>query len=126
MSTRWRGIRRIVACVLLPSHLVACMSWKTQDATPQQLVSEEEPSRIRVTLTDGTQVVLTEPTVSGDTLWGLEDGERTGIPEPEIAEVALRRADGTTTVIALGVGVVVAAGVWYLAACEGDLSCNPP
>jgi hypothetical protein len=101
------------------------MSWKTQEATPQQLVNEEQPSRIRVTLTDSTRIVLTEPTISGDTLWGLVDGERAGVPEPEIREMALWRANGTTTVIVLGVGVVVAAGAWYLITCDGDLSCNP-
>ena len=125
MYTRWRCARRLVACVLLPSQLGACMSWKTQEAAPPQLVNEEQPSRIRVTLRDGTQVVLTEPTISGDTLWGLNDGEQTGIPEQEIAEVALHKTDGTTTVIALGVGLGVAAGAWYLITCAGDLSCNP-
>ncbi|NIM51785.1 MAG: hypothetical protein GTO22_21470 [Gemmatimonadales bacterium] len=66
-----RPVRRFVAFALLPCYLAACFSWKTQEVSPEQLVAEQEPSKVRVTRTDSIKVVIEEPRVSGDSLRGV-------------------------------------------------------
>lgn len=78
-------MRRIIACVLLPSYLAACMQWEVQEATPQQVVAQErQPDSIHVTLRDGSWVVLEHPEISGDSLIGvITEGEYLGQPLQE-------------------------------------------
>ncbi len=70
MIDRWR---RVTAGLLLPLHLTACFtSWQTQQATPAQVLAEEKPDEIRVTLYDGSKFVLRQPSISQATLHGRE------------------------------------------------------
>ena len=59
--------RRVIAALLLVL-LNACYSWRTTTISPAQLIPEEEPSIIRVTLTDGMQLTLRDPTIRNDSL----------------------------------------------------------
>ena len=115
---------RIIACVLLPCYLVACSSWKTQEASPQQVLADEQPDKMRVTLSDGSQVVLEAPVVSGDTLTGVAEGEQRSIPLADVADVEVRETEALLTVaFVFGTVVVVGAlafGVGYLIVCGGD------
>jgi hypothetical protein len=116
-------LRRLVACILLPCCLLACSTWKTQEASPQQVLADEQPAKVRVTLTDGSQVVLEQPVVSGDTLTGLREGEQVSISLASVSELELRKGD-TVKTIALTTGIVVgvaavAFGVGLLIYCSG-------
>jgi hypothetical protein len=103
-------VRRLIVCVLLSIPLTACTMWQAQEVTPQTLVPSMQPGeRVRVTLSDGSWVILSEPTISGDSLLGtIEEGEYqgqplqgggwTGIPLDEVVEVALRRTAFSGTV----------------------------
>jgi hypothetical protein len=104
--------RRLIACILLPCYLVACTSWKTQEASPQQVLAHEQPDKMRVTLADGSRVVLLEPVVSGDTLTGIGEARRTrlSIPLDDVADVAVRKGDFLKSVV-LMLGIAVAVGV---------------
>ena len=109
-------LRRLVACILLPCWLLACSSWKTQQTSPQQVLGNEQPGKVRVTLTDGSREVLQDPSVSGDTLTGVrDDGEQVSIPLTSVSALELREGDAVKSVL-LTVGIlgVVAGGV-YLA-----------
>lgn len=100
---------RFMACVLLVVQLTACTMWQAQEVTPQRLVASMQPGeRVRVSLWDGSWVILSEPTISGDSLLGtIEEGEYrgmplqgggwTGFPLDEVAEVALRRSTSSDT-----------------------------
>jgi hypothetical protein len=70
---RHAPLRQIIACLLLPTYLAACTTWKTQEASPQQVLADEQPDRVRVELADGSRIVLEHPVVSGDTLMGVEE-----------------------------------------------------
>ncbi len=112
-------VRRIIACILLPCYLVACTSWKTQEASPQQVLADEQPDRVQVTLTDGSQLVLKEPAVSGDTLSGLDDGNPVHIPLADVSSIAVKGTGGATTgLLLLGV-LAVAVGGFFISACSG-------
>ncbi len=129
-------VRRIIACILLPCYLVACTSWKTQEASPQQVLEDEQPDKVRVTLTDGSQVEVYEPALSGDTLIGFEKGSRdwrktedtpggaVSIPLSDVSALEVRKSDGGLTILAVFGGLVLAAGVvivvGYISLCTGD------
>ena len=100
-------LRHLVACILLPCWLLACSSWKTQETSPQQVLGNEHPEKVRVTFADGSREVLHSPTVSGDTLTGVRgDGEEVSIPLTSVSALELREPDGSKTA-ALVVGVIV-------------------
>ena len=120
-------VRRIIACILLPCYLVACTSWKTQEASPQQVINEDQPNKVQVTLADGSKLVLEEPAVSGDTLSGLDDGTPVHIPLADVSSIAVQGTDGGKTglavfggLLALGAVVVV---VGYIVICGDSGDC---
>jgi hypothetical protein len=63
--------RRILSCILLPAYVASCTSWHIEPVSPAQVVIQDQPSTIRVTLNDSTRFVLDSPVVSGDTVLGL-------------------------------------------------------
>ncbi len=115
-------VRRFIACILLPCYLVACTSWKTQEASPQQVINEDQPNKVQVTLADGSKLVLEEPAVSGDTLSGLDDGTPVHIPLANVSSIAVKGQDVVKSgLIVFGVVVVVAAVVVVSEfSCTGD------
>ncbi len=121
-------LRRLTCCLLLPVYLAGCSSWYVQEVSPQQLITEDQPGKIRVTLTDGSQMVLEQPRVSGDTLIGCEvqtrqrcpsdpgallrSGQQVNIPLSDVTDVAIQRTDaGKTTALIFGMVLVVGAAV---------------
>ncbi len=135
------SVRRILSCILLPAYLSSCVTnWEVQRASPEQVVEEEQPSQIRVTTTDHSEIVLDEPRVSGDTLIGLErDLSSFGsiyaapdtasvleIPLADISHVALHKTNAGKSVL-LGLGIVVGllvVGTAYVAAtCDDFYEC---
>ncbi len=114
--------RRLIACILLPCYLVACSSWKTQEASPQQVLEDEQPNKVRVTLADGSRVVLKEPVVSGDTLTGSVDGEQRSIPLADVADVEVRKAEVVPTValVVLGTAAVLFGLAVIVFCADGD------
>ena len=106
-------IRRIIACILLPAYLAACSTWTTQEASPQQVLQDEQPDKVRVTLTDGSQVEVFQPVVSGDTLTGVAEGQQRNIPLASVSELELREGDTIATVLLIG-SVVLGVAVGLL------------
>ena len=67
--TRYRP--RAVLLLFLLLHLTACQTWHSVslDAiSPAQLIEEDQPDRVRVTMQDRTQMELERPVVDGDEL----------------------------------------------------------
>ena len=124
----WRGNTG----VFIPAAVVAlsgCMSWRSETMSPAQLIATRKPPVVRVTRTDSSKVILRDPEVAGDTLYGrlqssLNDslGDRTGIPLAGIHNIATHKSDPTkTTLLIAGIGVVT-----FGALCAADaLGCGP-
>ena len=106
----------VTGLVLVAWSSGACTHWKVQSAFPEQVVSVRRPQKVRVTRDDGSRIVLRQPEIVGDTLYGApRDGRAAaGSPRPAVAltdvsEVAVRRVNVVrTAVLALGTLVVAA------------------
>ncbi len=129
-------VRRVLSSILLPVYLSSCTSWQVQSVSPEQVVTEEQPSQVRVTTTDQSDVVLAAPRVSGDNLLGLGDrnvswagsayavsdtGSALEIPLADISRLAVKKTNTTNSVL-LGLGI--AAGVFAVAAVAFVIDCH--
>jgi hypothetical protein len=79
------------------------------------VIAEERPDKVRVTLTDGSQVELADPVVVGDTLRGVngltrrESSEQWSRPLADVSGLELRKTDALlTTALITGIAVAVA------------------
>jgi hypothetical protein len=117
-------MNRVVSCALLASTtLTACMSWQVQPVSPEQVVTTERPTTVRVQRKDGAQFVMADPRIAGDTLLGSVDGKPARIALSDISNVAVKRDDGTRTA-AIIIGVVVVPIVILIAALCGSGGCS--
>jgi len=111
-----------ILLVLSVSGLSACTSWQVQNASPQQVLAQYRPTQVRITRTDTTEVVLREPRITGDTIYGATESsahgaaraDRNAVALDHVNHVALRKTDtGKTTLLALG-SAAVASGVGFV------------
>jgi hypothetical protein len=119
------------AVLQLIAFLTSCTNWQVQPAaSPRDLVATERPHVVRVTRSDSSRVVLNDPSVQGDTLYGTpatSDTARTtariSVPLSEITDIAVRRTDpNRTTVFAVGLGITVLSALCLAESlvCEPD------
>jgi len=115
-------LRRPIACTLLLCYLPACTSWHVEKGvSPQQVISAEHPSAVRVTRADGSHIVLHQPRIAaGDSLAGVLDGTPSSVAVSDVTQVAVRKVSAGKT-IGLAAGAAVGAGIVavivYLATC---------
>ena len=114
MSFRQWPFRRAIAGVLLPMYLTGCMTWKTQEVSPQQVIAEQQPGKMRVTLTNGRQLVLSQPGVSGDTLSGRVARDSVDIALADVAKTEVPKFSAVWTVVEVSIGVLAVAGAGSL------------
>ena len=104
MRTRNPLARRVMAALLLVL-LTACHSWRPTTVSPQQLIPEERPSRVRVTLTDGETVTVKDPTMRNDSIVGVTDAvgalmtRPVGVASQDVRLLEVRRLSVTKSVL---------------------------
>jgi hypothetical protein len=97
------------SALLAGTLLTGCTQWQVQDISPQQLITTEQPHRIRITRPDSSKVILSDPRIVGDTLYGTATDSRAapapqqGIPLGDIAHVSIRRGDPLATGVLIAV-----------------------
>jgi hypothetical protein len=99
-------LRRPIAYALLVWSLASCTFWRVESGVSlKELISTEHPKVVRLTETNGSQVVLDQPRiVAGDSVWGFHNGVLSSIAVSDVSQVAIRKVDGgKTTWLALGV-----------------------
>jgi len=113
----------MTAGLLLLLYLPGCQTtWQIQQATTAQVLADEEPDEVMVTLYDGTELVLREPSISQETLQGREV-KRGGIgpdftvsrslPLSSVDHVAVRKTDtGKTVKNVVAVALAVPFMIW--------------
>ena len=96
--TRYRS--RAVLMLFLVLNLTACQTWQSVslDAiSPDQLIEEDRPDRVRVTMQDRTQMELERPAVDGDELVAPASG--VSVPLADILRLEVRGFSFIRTVL---------------------------
>jgi len=98
---------------LLLSNVIACTRWQLEEISPERVVSETHPSRIRVTLLDSTHVELIRPHVSRDSLIGsvTPSGPPVSIPLSAVANVSVLKVKTAPTIALIFAFSAAVAGV---------------
>ena len=105
MSTRKPPLARRFIAALLMVLLTACHSWRPTTVSPQQLIPEERPSRVRVTLTDGETVTVKDPTMRNDSIVGVTDAvgalmtRPLGVASRDVRLLEVRRLSVTKNIV---------------------------
>lgn len=103
MLGRWR----FVACLMLGLSLGGCSSWQVQSVTPKALLGHTAPDKVRLTLANGDELVVSHPRLAGDTLGGMADARPVQVPLNSIRRVATRHISlGKSVGLGLGVGLI--------------------
>lgn len=112
LIARFRA-QRVCTVVQLALFLSACMSWRPEPINPAELIATRRPDVVRITQSDSSLVILRDPAVLGDTLFGRPEtalGEtsqaRTGFALADVKGIATLRSDPTKTTL-LSVGLAV-------------------
>lgn len=122
------GMRRrlLVITAISVASLPACYSWHAADAGPRQYISEQRPSVVRLTLTDGSRVDLERPGIVGQAIVGIPapvgrgrpmvDPPPVRMPLVDVEALEARRFDSVRTGIAAAVitGALAAAFIFIL------------
>ena len=114
---------RLVAALLLAVHLTGCYSWHTTTIRPAQLIAEENPSAVRITLTDGETVTVKDPTMRNDSIVGVTDAvgalmtRPVGVASRDVRLLEVRRLSVTKSVLT---SAVIAAFVSFAPYFDSD------
>ncbi|MDH4063463.1 MAG: hypothetical protein OEW19_03620, partial [Acidobacteriota bacterium] len=113
-SHLFRRCRAFVALFTALS-LPACSTWSTQSRPPQEIVLSQQPDQVRLSLADGSRLIVYHPAIDGDRLVAWTRSDRSGSPDASIPLAEIRSVEvhkispGRTVaaVVAVGVGVTL-------------------
>ena len=91
MTPRRRRMIPLLLVIVLDA--AGCTRWRVQSVAPEEVVSTKRPLKARFTLPDRSRVVLQQPTIVRDTIYGTPDrhGIRQSVALVDVREVAVRR-----------------------------------
>ena len=124
MSTRKPPLARRFIAALLMVLLTACHSWRPTTVSPQQLIPEEQPSLVRVTLIDGETVTVRDPTMRNDSIVGVRDADEAlmtspvGVASRDVRLLEVRRLSVTKNIVLAVPLILVAAAIIFVITCE--------
>jgi len=107
----------LLSLVLVTTFLPSCVNWQAHGPAPEAAIRNLGASTVRITRTDGTQLMLWNAVMSGDSIVGgaTRTGPRAAVSLADVTEVATPHTDalktggmvlGTAGLAALIVGVV--------------------
>ncbi len=112
---------RLVAALLLAVHLTGCHSWHTTTIRPAQLIAEENPSAVRITLTNGRgRLIVVDPTIRNDSI--VPESGRAYVAVSDVSTIEVRHLSVWKTIaLPFGsfAGLVALGGI----ACVVDNGC---
>ena len=109
MSTRVQLTRRVIAALLMVL-LTACQTWQPITARPQT-----PPSSMRVTMTNGEIITLSNPTITTDSIIGATDIGVARLATRDIRLVEVRNSNAGGSI---GLGLLAVAVVFLAAAAK--------
>jgi hypothetical protein len=116
--TPWTALSALVL------HTSACMTWETQQVSPDQVVSRN-PSQVRITHAGGGRTIMAGPAIVGDSLVGVPaesqsapGARRVATALSDVQSVEVQRVNGGKTALAIaGVGL---AGLLFIGIATYD------
>ena len=106
--------------------VTACVSWRPEPTSPAELVANQKPNLVRITQSDSSRLILLDPRVDGDTLYGRplanlqsEPEEPVGIPLAEVMGIETQRSDPTKTTLLVAGTALMTFSVLCLAEAAG-------
>ena len=109
-----RVSRRAIAALLIVL-LTACHSWRRTSASPQQLISEEGPSSVRVTLSSGQVITFQNPLMINDSIVGMTESGLAGTASRDLRLLEVRRFSAGRTIGLVGLTAAAVAAVGFIA-----------
>lgn len=103
--------RRPIAYAFLLCCFTACSTWHVEEGvSPLLLIATEHPSRLRVTRSDKSRIVLENPRIAGsDTLVGQGDKGPPRVAVSDVRQIATQHVSTSKTVgLVLGLSAVAA------------------
>ena len=88
--------------------------WPPETWTGAFAIAEEQPSTVRVTLADGTQLTIDDPTIQNGSIGGVD------LSDVRLIEI---RSFSTGKTVALVIGVPVGLAIMVVANCLVDDHC---
>jgi hypothetical protein len=110
---------RLPVCAFMV-FFASCYDWNPTEYRQTVGALSDNPKRVWVTFTDGSHMMITHPSISGDSLAGFKDvvGEdtvRVAIPKTRISGLAVPKFNAVGTVgLILGVGLIASIAFIYL------------
>ncbi len=108
--------RRGASLLLILLYGTACLGWHTVRVAPESFLATREPAELRVTTTEGSQIVVEQPVLRGDTLVGTRhrqgQQQEVRVPLTDVRAVATRGFSAGRTVGLVLIAVPVAFGAF--------------
>ena len=115
MSTGTPLAGRVTAALLLVL-LSACQSWRPTYVSPQQFITVEQPSSVRITVRGGARATLGYPTMRSDSIFGVTDaGPVVGVASEDLLLLEVRRVSLQRSI---GLGLSIAFFVLFAASYD--------
>jgi hypothetical protein len=109
---------------------MGCTSWKTQSATPEQVVAKK-PEQVRLKLGNGSTLLVAHPAISSDSLVGSVPGSDSkkigpalGVPLADVKSIEVQQISaGKTGLLIAGLGITALA-VAAAASSDDEACCS--
>ena len=123
-TLRSRYARRVLVPVMAVSLLSACSHWTYQWLAPSQVVSRNEPGKVRLTMLDGDKIVLRNPWVSDGEIVGYwaERSDTLRVVADSVTRIEWYETNALATGMGVLFGLVILGGVVVLSV-DWDVGC---
>jgi hypothetical protein len=120
-----------LARISLASVLFSAIGCATVQPVPNpaQFIDQKHPPVLFVTYSDNSSLPVSQPRISGDTLFGTTPGvagsEAVAVPLHDVTAIRARQPDHTKTVLLIvAIGGLTGAGAYALSQAVGSGSCG--
>jgi len=115
------GWGRRIAWAFFVVQMTACSSWRVEQVSPAQLVTEKSPHEVRISRVGQAPLVVAKPTIVGDSLIGVAQGATHGVPLADITTIATRQGNPLKSVL---FGVVLAGTALAITVAVAAANCD--